>query len=824
MSVAPVPETRHKAVWMARRGASLLFALLLGSTSALAAGSHRGGIPTVAPGAPNSQAHRGKLDKELTRRSTKGGTSKVIVTLQPGAKLPPEFAVYAKRNGRLNVINGHVLQVPNNVLKRFAQHPSVFKIDFDRPISRLNYRTSVTVGAPAVHSGYGLTGAGVGVAIIDSGITNWHDDLTSRTGDTYPYGNQRVAAFVDFVNGATQPYDDDGHGTHVAGIIAGNGYDSNGNKAGIAPDATLVSLKVLDANGGGTISNIIAAFDWVVAHHTEYNIRVVNASVGAAIHESYWTDPLTLAAKRVVDAGVVVVGAAGNVGKNALGETQYGGITAPGNAPWVLTVGASSTNGTVDRSDDTIASFSSRGPTYKDWGAKPDLVAPGVGTVSLANPQSNFYLTKAPLLVDGTLPTAFKPYLTLSGTSMAAPVVTGTVALMMQANPSLTPNMAKAILQYTAQTYDGYNPLTQGAGFLNTFGAVRLASFYATAQPGDVAPVQAMWSKHLIWGNHMISGGFIKPSSNAYTVGVNWGVAKTDNGDKIVWGTDCGSADCDNIVWGTADGDNIVWGTADDGDNIVWGTGDDDNIVWGTDCGGADCDNIVWGTSDGDNIVWGTADAGDNIVWGTACQSSGCDDDNIVWGTADDGDNIVWGTSDDGDNIVWGTSEGDGDNIVWGTSDDGDNIVWGTTFDGTTYWFNGATNVIRGNLQGLVRTRSDSQIFAVLVQLAAGAPAVVPVPPTTDPAPPDTTSPTTDPAPTTDSTATTDAATTTTTGATTTDPTTTTDPVTTTDSATTNTTTTTDPTTSTAPTAPATTTGTTTTLTGSVTTTIGGGL
>jgi subtilisin family serine protease len=273
--------------------------------------------------------------------------------------------------------------------------------------------------------------------------------------------------------------------------------------------------------------------------------------------------------------------------------------------------------------------------------------------VSLAAPGSNFYLTKPGSLLAGTANTADLPYLSLSGTSMAAPVVTGTVALMLQANPSLTPNAVKAILEYTAQQYPGYDGLTQGAGFLNAVGAVRLARFYATAQPGDRMPVQKMWSKHIVWGNHMLTGGALKLTGNAYTTGTMWGVAKTDDGDNIVWGTACGDAGCDNIVWGTDDGDNIVWGTADDGDNIVWGTADgDDNIVWGTDCGGADCDNIVWGTADAaDNIVWGTADDGDNIVWGTA----GLDGDNIVWGTADDGDNIVWGTAD-GDNIVWGTA------------------------------------------------------------------------------------------------------------------------------------------------------------------------
>src|SRR5262249_39669778 len=161
--------------------------------------------------------------------------------------------------------------------------------------------------ARAVQQALGYTGSGVGVAVIDSGVASWHDDLTNRSSAQYPYGNQRVSAFVDFVNNQASPYDDDGHGTHVAGIIAGNGYDSNGQKAGVAPDASLVVLKVLDANGAGTISNVILALDWVLAHHAQYNIRVVNLSVGAAIRESYWTDPLTLAAKRLVDAGVVVV-------------------------------------------------------------------------------------------------------------------------------------------------------------------------------------------------------------------------------------------------------------------------------------------------------------------------------------------------------------------------------------------------------------------------------------------------------------------------------------------------------------------------------------
>ena len=156
------------------------------------------------------------------------------------------------------------------MLKQLAAHPSVFKLQYDRPIKTYNYRTVGQRPARAfVQDCLGYTGAGIGIAVIDSGITTWHDDLTNKTSTLFPYGNQRVTKFVDFVNGRSLPYDDNGHGTHVAGIIAGNGYDSNGEKRGIAPDANIVSLKVLDHNGKGTISNIIAALDWVAANATD---------------------------------------------------------------------------------------------------------------------------------------------------------------------------------------------------------------------------------------------------------------------------------------------------------------------------------------------------------------------------------------------------------------------------------------------------------------------------------------------------------------------------------------------------------------------------
>lgn len=666
-----------------------------------------------------------KLDPELNRRATYAGArkSQVVLRLQPGTVLPPALQQYVKGR-RLALIDAYVLDVPDAVLSSLESLPQVASAHQDRIAWAADYLSNRATGADRVAQQLGFTGAGVGVAVIDSGIATWHDDLTNYSAGSFPYGNQRVAKFVDFVNGRPLPYDDHGHGTHVSGIVLGNGYDSRGKHAGVAPDATLVSLKVLDADGKGTISNIIAALDWVAQNGAAYNIRVVNLSVGAAVTQSYWLDPLALAAKRLTERGIVVVAAAGNLGKNAEGKPQYGGILAPGNAPWVLTVGASSTSGTQQEKDDVVADFSSSGPTRGDYLAKPDLVAPGHGIVSLTSPGGTLYSAGSNYLVWGKVRTADAPYLSLSGTSMAAPQVAGAVALMLQANPALTPNLVKAILQYTASSSPDYNALQQGAGFLNALGAVKLSRFYAVSKTGSKMPIESSWSQHILWGNNELTGGYINPLASAWAGNIVWGTAYANNAN-IVWGTLCGA--CSNVVWGTADArgsnivwgtaagrgsnivrgaasqaDNIVWGTASRADNIVWGTASKaENIVWGTDCGGANCTNVVWGSAVADNIVWGTADnivwgTADNIVWGTAGPA-----DNIVWGTAAEASNIVWGTASASGNIVWGTAS-DAANIVWGTASQAENIVWGTAADlGNIVWGT-ADNIVWGTADNIV--------------------------------------------------------------------------------------------------------------------------
>jgi serine protease AprX len=402
-------------------------------------------------------------------------------------------------------------------------------------------------------------------------------------------------------------YDDYGHGTHVAGIIAGNGFDSSGARSGIAPAAHLVVLKVLDGSGRGSISNVIAALDYVVNNRTALNIRIVNLSVAAGVYESYNVDPLTLAAQRAANAGIVVVAAAGNNGRSPQGTTQYGGVTAPGNAPWVVTVGSSSHMGTINRADDTMAAYSSRGAPAIDYNAKPDVVAPGVGVESLSAPGSTLYSQDAAFLLPGTVPTSSLPYLSLSGTSMSAPVVAGTVALMLQANPALTPNAVKAILQYTSQVYAGYDPLTEGAGFLNAEGAVQLAHYFAA--PGTSDPVSTLWSGRLLWGTHLVQGGWLTADANAWSSGVVWGANTTASGAPIDWG----------VI-----GASTRW---------TMTTGSSQNVVWGTACGGADCagpwnHGAVFGTTTDATVVWGTSDEL-TVVWGTTCDDPSCQP--VIW-------------------------------------------------------------------------------------------------------------------------------------------------------------------------------------------------
>ncbi|HEY6362288.1 MAG TPA: S8 family peptidase [Vicinamibacterales bacterium] len=598
--------------------------LLVNSTQAFQLG---GGLNPLLPNLLGLE----KLDYLLLQRVGQLlGRSRVVVTARDAASLGAVGQLLAQVGGILGpllpIINSRAATVPNIGLATLAASPLVAHVAVDRMVQASLERTGSTIRATAIRQASGLSGAGVGVAVIDSGVVPWHDDL----GDV-PGGAPRIQQFVDFVNGTGAPYDDHGHGTHVAGIVAGTGFDSGGARTGIAPGAHLVVLKVLDSAGRGYISNVIAALDYVVTHRTNLSIRVVNLSLATAVTESFDTDPLAQATRAATAHGLVVVAAAGNRGRSSQGDTQYGAIGAPGNAPWVLTVGASSHEGTINRSDDTIALFSSRGPTYMDRAAKPDLVAPGVGIESLSAPDSTLYSSRSAYLLEGTVQTSFLPYLSLSGTSQATPVVAGTVALMLEANPELTPNAVKAILQYTAQVYPEYDPLTEGAGFLNARGAVELARFLASPSSEPYPSTQG-WSKKLIWGNYRIGGGRLLATGSAWLTSVEWGAARTPTGEWVAWGEICTANCASNPVWQSwqaSCGNPACTKTR-------WGSGTSANVVWGPSCGGADCSSgTEWTTAE--TVVWGS-NGDETVVWG----STG--DDTVVWGSTGD-ETVVWGST-----------------------------------------------------------------------------------------------------------------------------------------------------------------------------------
>ena len=426
-----------------------------------------------------------KLSPDLRELVANGeGNKKVKVILQADDIKNPELLEILRQN---NVVieslaeNLDMMVVELNVsaAEQIASISGTNHLSLDKKLSSLGH-IEMTTGVLAMRSqtgNSGLTGKGVGIAIVDSAIYDRHKSFVSAVD-----GKKRITDSKEFTHGGGT--DKFGHGTHVAAIAAGGKgkYDdleagnALNNYQGIAPEASLIPVRVLENNGVGSTAAFIEAMNWIYEKRIDENIKVVNLSLGTPAIETWRNDPVCRAVRRLTAAGVVVVAAAGNNGKSATGQKLYGAIHAPGNDPTVITVGASNTMGTDQRSDDIMATYSSHGPTrsfYTDSAnvkqydnlVKPDLVAPGNKVIAAAA-KENALLTSNPTLLANTVEKEENRLMYLSGTSMATPVVSGTVALMLQANPKLTPNMVKMILMYTAQPLAGFNHLEQGAGQL----------------------------------------------------------------------------------------------------------------------------------------------------------------------------------------------------------------------------------------------------------------------------------------------------------------------------------------------------------------------
>jgi serine protease AprX len=394
----------------------------------------------------------------------------------------------------------------------------------EEPVDITNDHLRVTIGVDQIQvSGKKPTGRNVCVAVFDSGMT--HPDLT--------WDGNGIWNGVDFTSGSTSltvgNRDDFGHGTAVSGLIGGDGSSSDGGMLGIAPDVYFMDMKVVGPDGTGLTSQLIQAIDWVIEHCADYNIRVANLSLGHPPIESYQDDPLCQAVERMVEAGIVTVVSAGNLGKTAEYPEIWGGITSPGNDPLVITVGAMNTQGTVSHSDDITTTYSSRGPTYPDQLFKPDLVAPGNALLCPSAPDSYLTTTFPELLVD-------HQYIRLSGSSMATAVVSGTVALMLEANSGLNPNLVKLILLTTAIKMQEPSMLEQGNGMVNAKTAVELAGAVDMRKQTVSDGVSPYWTLDAEYGPEEVWAG----GAFAY-------------GDQIVYG-DLVQADMAGF-WG----DGVFW-------------------------------------------------------------------------------------------------------------------------------------------------------------------------------------------------------------------------------------------------------------------------
>ncbi len=437
-------------------------------------------LPSTALAADDNDG--GKIDTSVTTVLDATGNDEavpVIVYTDPGAGAVVDDVVPSGvETTDLADFDAVAAYLTEDEIDALAASDAVALIVADNPVFGFDYASSLDVTNLAIGldkvtepAAGGPAGAGVGVAVLDSGVATTSD-----------LGSSRITGWKDFVNKKKAPYDDAGHGTFVAGLIAGDGtaslpLDKGGSATmqfrGVAPQANIIAIKVLDSTGQGRASSVMAGILWAMAHRNQYNIRVLNLSIGSNPVAPTDYDPIARAVELAWKHGITVVCAAGNEG-----EFGPGGVLSPGDSPYVITVGASDTRQSASTSDDEVAYYSSFGPTLWDEYAKPDLVAPGNRLISI-RVRGSYIDTEYPQNLipvasyDPTAPADADPsYLMLSGTSTSAPVGAGVAALMIGQDQSLSPDDVKVRMMSTADPLPHASRFQQGAGLLDAAGAL----------------------------------------------------------------------------------------------------------------------------------------------------------------------------------------------------------------------------------------------------------------------------------------------------------------------------------------------------------------
>ena len=399
----------------------------------------------------------------------------IVRTSSPAAARAALLSVGGTVTHDLPLIGGFSARIPGDAVDGLRATPGVTGVSADTPMtaqasSGTDSSSQPWVAPRAVRAdavwATGDRGQGQTVALIDTGIA----DVPDLAGRVVPVTDDMTGRVTTCENLSGEPdcSDNYGHGTFVAGLIAGTGASSDGRYTGVAPASQLVSVKVAGRDGSADVSTVLAAIQWVVSFKDRYHITVLNLSLGTDSVQSWDVDPLNYAVERAWAAGIVVVVSGSNRGPAAAT------ISKPGDDPWVITVGAVDDHGTVPVADDRLPDFSAHGPTH-DGLAKPDVVAPGAHVVSLSSPGSAIDVA-FPSTIDST-------YRRGSGTSMSTGIVSGLAALTLSANPSWSPNRVKYAFTATARAAASSDPSAVGAGETDAYAAT-FAAPYGAANGG----------------------------------------------------------------------------------------------------------------------------------------------------------------------------------------------------------------------------------------------------------------------------------------------------------------------------------------------------